>query len=338
MKKSLLPILLSLALSGQARASDDIKVSNLFDDSTTGSYWNVASSEGRQSMFNSLSRDLGIAISHKQIAPGETLGLYGFEISLDTTVAFLPVVPRCPADAGVATCQKEDDRKDAWRVMDADHRLTFGNALVMPTVRMRKGLPFSTEVGVDLTYIAFTHQTAFSGYGRVAVHEGMWERTWRVIPDVAFTVAGTRFLGNDELDLSVIEWNGTLGWTFPVGGVRDSYVGSFSPFVGAGMMYITSSPRDPLPEKLDGLNGQTGLRSRESLSDEAGARPVVYDPSFRPWKFNVGVRIASGDFRFVSQVEFARNNLSDDQKEQLASNESGAFHRPTVSVGVGFVY
>jgi hypothetical protein len=217
--------------------------------------------------------------------------------------------------------------------MDADHRLTFGNALVIPTLRIRKGLPFSTEVGTDLSYLSFSHQTAFSAYGRLALHEGMWDRTWRVIPDVALTFAGTRFLGNEQLNLSLVEWNLTVGWTVPVGGLRDSYVGTFSPFFGAGRMYITSIPRGPLPDKLEYLTGRTGLQSNEVIPEEgSGVREVSYagttdDPTdFHPWKVNVGMRITSGMFRMVSLLEFAHNAQTD------------GWDRPSVTVGIGFIY
>lgn len=329
MKKSFFPILLCLVTSGLVRASDDnILVSNLSDPD---GYWNVASSVDRSTLFRGLSRDLALAISHKNLAPGETLGVRGFEIGLDTTVAFVGSTPRCDISVSGEYCQKEADRLDAWRVMDADHRLTFGNALVIPTLHVRKGLPFSTEVGMDLSYLMFSHQTAVSGFGRISPHEGIWDGTWRAIPDIAFTLAGTKFLGNEQLDLSMLEWNFTLGWTFPVGGVRDSYVGTFSPFVGMGQLLITSIPRDPLPAKLDNLQGLTALSSNEVVSVEGDAvRGVeldsLYNSIFHPWKFSLGMRVTSGVFRLVSLLEFSHNPDTD------------RFDRPSLTVGVGFIY
>ncbi len=310
-------------LSTSAHASDDsIFISNLYmggDDD----YWSVASSDDRQLLFNSLSRDLGIAISHRNLAPGETLGFNGFELGLDTTVATVSSGALCDIDSAEVACQHQNDQQDAWRVMDADHRLTFGNALVIPTLRVRKGLPLSTEVGADLSYLTFSHQTALSLYGRVAFHEGMWDKTWRVIPDVALTVAGTRYLGNEELSLSVAEWNATFGWTFPVGGIRDSYVGTFSPFFGAGKLYITSLPQDPLPNKLEGLNGVTGSNSRVADAT-ADSREVEADSLLHPWKLNVGMRVASGIFRLVASLEVVPRD--------------GRLERPGITVGAGFLY
>ncbi len=332
MNRRLLPLLLFAGACSSALASDDnIYLTNLYDENNTDYYWNVKSSEDRQDLFTALTRDLGIAISHKNLIPGETLGIYGFEVGLDTTIAFVTTADMCDVDAAIATCQYQEDRKDPWRVMDADHRLTFGNALLLPSLRIRKGLPFSTEAGLDLTYFSFSHQGALSGYFRGALHEGMWDQTWRIIPDVAFTIASTKFIGNEEFDLSILEWNLTLGWTVPVGGIKDSHVGTLSPFLGFGWMFITAVPFadtsdvDNVSDRLLALEGVTG-RTSKTNTGETGDRPVVLDPSFSPLKLSIGMRIASGRFRLIHGLEVTYD-----------ANEGG-FDPPTVSVGMGFIY
>ncbi len=306
---------------------DNIHVSNLYDDSDPEAYWNVASSSDRQALFDTLSRDLGLALSHRNAAPGETLGIYGFELGIGTTIAAISSWKGCSLDDDALACQHEYDLQDPWRVMDADHRLTYGNALVLPTLRIRKGLPFSSEAGVDLSWLSFSHQAALSGYGRFAFHEGMWKDVWRVIPDVSLTIAGTRFLGNEELSLTTLEWHGTAGWTFPVGGIIGSHVGTFSPFMGFGRVYITSIPRDPLPERLSGLEGITGRRSQEELEPQDGGRIIRYEPGLlNPWKVSVGLRTTGGEFKVTSLLEFTWNT------------ETQAFDRPAFSMDFGFIY
>ncbi len=332
MNKRHVMLLLLAGVCHSARGSDDnIYLTNLFDENNTDYYWNVKSSEDRQALFTSMSRELGIAISHKNLVPGETLGIYGFEVALDTTIAFVSTAEMCDVDASVPTCQYKLDREDAWRVMDADHRLTFGNALLLPSLRIRKGLPFSTEAGLDLTYFSFSHQGALSGYVRGALHEGMWDGNWRILPDVGLTIGGTKFLGNDEFDLSVLEWHLTLGWTVPVGGIKDSHVGTLSPFLGLGWMYITSipfagaTPADNIPERLLVLEGVTGRNAKVTTGD-TGERVVALDPSFSPLKLSIGLRIASGRVRLLNGMEVTYNA------------SEGGFDPPTVTVGLGFIY
>ncbi len=332
MKRRIITLLLLAGTCQAVWASDDnIYLTNLYDENNTDYYWNVKSSEERQTLFTTMSRELGVAISHKNLMPGETLGIYGFEVGLDTTIAFVSTADMCAVDAAVSTCQYQNDRADPWRVMDADHRLTFGNALLLPALRIRKGLPFSTEAGLDLTYFSFSHQGALSGYLRGAIHEGMWDGNWRILPDVAFTLAGTRFIGNDEFDLSVLEWHMTLGWTVPVGGIKDSYVGTLSPFVGLGWMFITSvpfpdaTPADNIPERLLTLEGVTGRKAKVTTAD-SGDRVVNLDPSFSPLKLSIGMRIASGRFRLLNGLEVTYNAAE------------SSFDPPTVTVGMGFLY
>lgn len=317
---------------------DNIRLSNLYDEDRPDAYWNVASSTDRQLLYQNLARDLGMAVSTQMLSPGETLGAYGFELGLDTKVMALPATQR--AYNSESTEQYDYDRADHWRVMDDDHRITLGRALALPTLRMRKGLPFSSEVGIDVTWIGFSHQAAFSGYGRVALHEGMWEREMRWLPDIAFTLAGTRFLGNSELDLSLVEWNVTLGYTFPVSGVRDSYVGNVSPFIGMGAMYISSSPSGTLPGRVDDLVGVTGLRGNAVSTPEDGAREVVFLESFQPWKFNMGIRVTSGMFRWVTGLEFTGAGLNDPITvgDKDYSPESGVLNRARITIGTGFIY
>lgn len=331
-------LLTALTPSTGWAVDDNIRLSNLYVEDIPDAQWNVSSSEQRQLLFQNLSRDLGMAVSTQMLSPGETLGPYGFELGLDNRLFFVPTARRDTSESPEA--QYTYDKADAWRVMDDDHRLTMGSAMLLPTLRLRKGLPYSTEVGVDLTWIGFSQQAAFSGYGRVAIHEGMWDRDMRMIPDVAFTLAGTRFLGNSELDLSVVEWNMTLGYTFPVAGVRDSYVGTFSPFVGLGAMFISSSPAGTLPGRVNDLVGVTGLRANEVLSPAEGQREVQFNQSFQPLKFNLGMRITSGLFRWVAGVEFTGGGAAD--PILVGSTDygpkTGYFGRPRLTIGTGFVY
>lgn len=333
--------MMSLSLPSQALAVDDnIRLTNLYLEDNPDAQWNVSSSDQRQLLFQNLSRDLGMAVSTQMLSPGETLGAYGFELGLDNRLFVVPTTQRDPTDSPEA--QYTYDRADAWRVMDDDHRLTLGSAMLLPTLRLRKGLPYSTEVGVDMTWIGFSQQAAFSGYGRIAINEGLWEKEMRLIPDVAFSLAGSRFMGNSQLDLSTFEWNLTMGYTFPVAGVRDSYVGTFSPFVGVGVLYITSSPAGSLPGRVNDLQGVTGLHSREVAEDpnDASVRPVVFNGSFQPLKFNIGARITSGMFRWLAGVEFTGGGEAD--PITLGSTnygpETGFFGRPRLTIGTGFVY
>jgi len=327
MKKTFIAFLLVLLLPTDAGASDDnILISNLYKEGESDYYWNVTSSADRQRLFNTISRDLALAIGNKGVMPAETLGVNGFEIGLDTTITYVGTAERCSVESQITACQHEYDRLDAWRVMDADHRLTFGNALVLPTLRLRKGLPFSTEAGLDLTYLSFSHQGALTGYGRVALHEGMWDRNWHVIPDVAVTLSGSRFLGNEELAVSMFEWATSFGWTFPVGGIRDSHLGTISPFLGTGVAFVTAVPKGPLPDKLEELEGRTGLRGKEVLEPEGGERKVVMDSLFRPWKVNVGTRITSGIYQMYVVFATAYNPVVE------------KFDGASVTVGMGFIY
>lgn len=343
--------LLCLSSSSAWAIDDNIRISNFFDENNQDGYWNTSSGSTQQLMFQNLVRDLGMATSVSALGPGETLGVYGFEVGLDYR---LQLVPRRTTTSGNQDdLAKQIAKADHWRTLDDDHRLSLGEAVLLPTLRLRKGLPFSTEVGADLSWFSFSHQAALSFYARGALHEGMWDKEWRAIPDVAFCLATTRFVGNEELDLSSLEWGMTFGWTFPVAGTRDSHVGTFSPFFGVGGLYLTAVPTGPLPEETSELVGVTGLRGdavdyTEEERDQqlaAGNREVVFLDTLRPWKLSVGMRLTSGIFRWVAGLELtagapndAINGLTQSGDSLDVAPPTGAVSRARFTLGTGFVY
>lgn len=343
--------LLSLSSSAALALDDNIRISNFFDENNQDAYWNQSSDTRQQAMFQNLVRDLGMATSASALGPGETLGVYGFEVGLDYR---LQHVPRRTTTSTISDdLSKQISKADHWRTLDDDHRLSMGEAILLPTLRLRKGLPFSTEVGADMSWFSFSHQAALSFYARGAIHEGIWDKEWRAIPDVSFCLATTRFVGNEELDLSSLEWGMTLGWTFPVSGVRDSHVGTFSPFIGLGGLYITAVPTGPLPDETQRLVGVTGLRADVvDFADEEvatqlaqGEREVLYLDTLRPWKLSLGMRLTSGIFRWVAGLELAAGAPNDFIEGITSGGDiidiappAGALSRARFTLGTGFVY
>ncbi|MFM7201657.1 MAG: hypothetical protein ACKO6N_12785 [Myxococcota bacterium] len=329
--------ILAFLLPGSALAMDDnIRLANLYDESRPDAYWNINSDVSQQALLQNMARDLGMALSTQMVSPAETLGPYGFELGLDTRMLILPST-RVTNDSGD---QAAYDRADHWRVMDDDHRLTLANAVMLPTLRLRKGLPYSTEAGIDVTWFGFSQQAALSGYGRVAFHEGMWGTDLGYLPDVAFTLGASSMLGNTELGLSSWEWNLTAGWTLPVAGIRDSHVGNASLFFGVGRLRVTLVPETGLSDRLDELAGYTGSTGAVVSSPVEGQREVLYSDVLSPYKLNLGLRITSGMFRWAAGVEVlaGASNAPIMLGDTDLTPTVGVLSRPRLTFGTGFVY
>ena len=94
-----------------------------------------------QERFRKLSLELGLALASTTGMPAETVGMSGFEFNFEWTMA------RVHAD------QQVGDRY-IWPVSDNKPN----EWLQMPAFHVRKGFPFSTEVGARVQYLSQTEK------------------------------------------------------------------------------------------------------------------------------------------------------------------------------------
>lgn len=297
--------------SGVAEASNDnFYVTNLLRNAEDPT-WSVTSAEQADYIFKTFSQELGVVLSHKYNYSGDSTGISGFDIAFELQNSYVDTDRGCPeGDVSRLCYDSVDNTWDPWRMMDGDHRLTMGKLYPVPGLRLRKGLPLSLEVGSALYFLSFSSQAAIQGFGRWSLHEGFDQGNLRLIPDTSLTVSYTQLLGNAEMDLGVLDWGFTFGWTLPVGGVLRSRVGQFSVYGGFGRSLITATPTEGTPEELSCLNGYTGRQNKavsfdsQTLTSCEGSS-VLYDRDFRPMKGFMGLRVINGIAQTGFGLEFA---------------------------------
>ena len=232
---------------------------------------NLAAYEDNTAAYHELVRELGVAIANKPMAPGETLGLNGFDLSVFNSISFLQAGTESNP-SGWERTQAEGDPSDF---------------LWIPTLGLRKGLPLSLEAGMNVGWIGMSHQAVLGGYGRWALVEG-----YRKAPDVTIQVGYTGYVGNEELWLGVLDASATVGYTIPFGRTVGINTSRFSPYAGVGTVRISADP------KLD-----------EEEEAELGIGPVSGD-GFQPFVADVGLRVATGDFQVKLAGSFAPDVVS----------------------------
>ncbi len=212
---------LALALPGTALAGypDDITLSQL--GSWDGE--SVTDADLISTAYGTVVKGVGVAIANKAFMPAETLGLSGFELSFTNNASFINAY-----DAEDPT---------AWQRTQVDGDPT--RVLWVPTLGVRKGLPLSLEVGASLGYLAFSRQSVASGFGRWSIIEGYRSKA----PDVTVQVGYSRYMGNDELQIGVMDASVNIGYTFGVSQLAGINHGTIAPFLGLGMDRIKASPR-----------------------------------------------------------------------------------------------
>jgi hypothetical protein len=195
--------------------------------------------------YRALSAELAMAVGPKALQPAETLGMSGFEVGLSSTLT--PI----------------SSDKDYWRgqpgtpVFEGPLRgRDVPNALWVPTLTIRKGLPLSTDVGVSFGYLSASSVMMLGGEVKVALYESYL----RYVPALSMRGAFGRLVGATDLDLITAEGDILTSLAFGVGGMAQ-----VTPFLGAGVLFahvnsqvIDETPYSVLQVQDDQRGGREG--------------------------------------------------------------------------------
>ena len=180
-----------------------------------------------QSGFKSLSRELGSALSYKNTAPAEALGITGFDIAAEVTAV--------------------DISKEAsyWKAATGNDAPAM---YLIPKLRARKGLPFGIDVGAMYSYVPDSNiQLLGAEIGKSIIEGGL------IGPDLGIRATYTNLLNIDELDLQTAGLDVTISKEFVF----------ISPYAGAGAVWIYSKPKGKLVNDptFVAVNGGVPLKS-----------------------------------------------------------------------------
>jgi hypothetical protein len=186
--------------------------------------------------FGRLVTDLAMAFTSNLGQLAGTTGYNGFQLDLElsytqvsaetiggTTTSFDPAIYGGP--------------RPYWTT-----RSEQPSGLLVPSVHVRKGLPYGFELGGRFSYLAQSSYFAAQIEGKWAFVEG-----YKDYPDVALRVAWTKVLGPPELNLSTTELGLLASKRFGVGGVA-----SLTPYLGLRLTRLDASTR-PLAYRPDYL-------------------------------------------------------------------------------------
>ncbi len=215
--------------------------------------------------FKFVANELTMAMAPRPLAPAETLGLDGFEISIVNTVTPISAEaqywqgqPGMPLFEGVA--------------------LGGGQPQVFwtPTAHIRKGLPMSMEIGISGSYLAWSEMFMLGVEYKICWHESFW----RWAPAVATRVAFSRLFGNSELSVIAAEADLLVSLPFGLGGMFQvtPYLGYGQLFAHVDSMVIDETPFEVVDTEFDQKGGSDGSLYRYQTvawQDNAHGRLVV---------------------------------------------------------------
>ncbi len=198
--------------------------------------------------FALLSAQMGMALSSAMLEPASTTGYSGFAVDLEVASAGVKIDPVGVATAGFGA--------SAWPTES-----TNPSSLLIPSIHVRKALPYSFEVGGRLLWVNQSNYYAAQGEAKWAVNEG-----FDFVPDVAVRAAYTRLFGVKDWNLSTTDLDVLLSMRFASRGVV-----SFTPYVAARFTYVNSSTdrMDFAPCRGGGTTCTLGASAQDLASTQA---------------------------------------------------------------------
>ena len=227
---------------GSAQALDnDLDLSRLcrdFDSKGGGRADCVQNLRPDQQAFRQIMREMGMAFAPRLLQPAETLGINGFQFDLGFS----------------ATSIKSDDPYWERGISDRDppsHLMTM-------LVDVRKGLPYSVEVGVNASYLIDSELWAIGGSLKWALNEAV-----DIFPiDVAIRGSANHVVGASQFSLTTMGLDAILSRSFGAGGIANigPYL-AYSPL----FIYARSGVVDATPGTVDDPDGSFTFTGEDIL-------------------------------------------------------------------------
>ncbi|WP_224366917.1 hypothetical protein [Hyalangium versicolor] len=223
------------------------------------------------SRFQAFARAFAAGISSTNLMPPETVGHAGFNVNMELAVVSLPSSIELPTEG------------------------TQPSTVLVPSFHVRKGLPFSIELGGRVGWVEKSRMVATTGELKWAANEG-----FTYLPDIGARLHVTRLMGVRDFGLTSAGLDLGIGKQFPLGGMitLTPYGGLDFNWVGADTDTLDFNPNRPYNDSLDGDSlgalQDTDVYKRVKLSDNMTQR--IYG----------GARFIGGVLQLGAEISFSR--------------------------------
>lgn len=241
-----------VAVSGSALAGDnDFRLNARKDGAGLLFQENAGSVTPNDERWRAFTTQLGYVFAPRLASPAETLGHSGFHVGVLWSGTFIS------ADEAF------------WSVTEQGQRGAPRSMLQTLQLDVRKGLPFSLEIGTNFLWLIDSELFAPGLEVRWAIHEG-----YGYTPDFAVRGSVNHMIGNRDLLLTTAGFDGVLSKNFGLFGMVN-----VAPYLSWSLIFVAASSRviDPTPIVEDDLE-------HNFVFNEIGATDEVHH------KLTLGVR------------------------------------------------
>lgn len=228
---------------------------------------------GDQRAFGELAEAYGLAMAPRLLAPAETLGINGFAFGLQLGVTGADDEARF-WDRGIRANEsalQAPERPSSLQTLHLD---------------LRKGLPFSLELGMHLTWLFNSELFALGGSLKAALNESVT----RLPIDFALRAGVSRVVGSNELELTLSNLDFIASHRFSLRTL------SLTPYVAYTPLLIFASSG-----VLDSSPGDSTTPAGTFVFD---------DEDLVMHRFTMGGRVLYGAFALTPELVFASGRLA----------------------------
>jgi hypothetical protein len=172
---------------------------------------------------------------------------------------------------------------------------TQPGSVLVPSFHVRKGLPFSVEMGGRVGWVERSRMIAATGEVKWAVNEG-----FTYLPDIGVRGHVTRLMGVKDLSHTAVGLDAGIGKQFPFGGMV-----TFTPYGGLDFTFVgaESAIIDFRQDRsyVDTLQDD----SRSALEDTAVYKRVEFSSNMTQRIYG-GVRFIGGVLQLSAELSFTR--------------------------------
>ena len=214
----------------------------------------------RDDVFDALALEYAMALAPNVNHPAETLGWSGFFIGLEATLTTIP------ADSTQFLCGIENEAGQGGDMQCDQWDTVSDGAIFVPAVHVRKGLPYSLELGFQIQYMSNSELVAIGGEIRWSPFEGFREGWAGYLPDIGISLSGNYLMGSNELVLGQLGANFSISYPFSITGqaIITPYVGYQFYVVGSDHEQVFNSAYIDSPSDFEnryqcgGAGGELG--------------------------------------------------------------------------------
>jgi hypothetical protein len=225
------------------------------------------------SQFQAFARAFAASLSSTNLMPPETLGHAGFNVNAELSVVSLP---------SSITIPTERDQP---------------GTLLVPSFHVRKGLPFSVELGSRVGWVEKSRMVAATGEVKWAINEG-----FTYLPDLGVRGHVTRLLGVRDFGLTSGGVDVGIGKQFALGGMV-----TLTPYGGLDFNWVGADTNSLLIKPSltynDSLQGDSLDLLRKENTDVYQQVKFSKNMSQRIYG---GVRFIGGVLQIGAEISFSR--------------------------------